>query len=563
MKHSDLNSSPRSSAWANVMVWLVPLLLIIPNICLDVTEISYNWLDRIINVALPAGIYLMLFAATRRVGLTTLLFIPMMVICAFQIVLLFLYGESIIAIDMFLNVVTTNTHEATELLRNLTGAIITVCALYLPLIIIAIVLCSKHALSSEDSCRSAVIVGAVLAVVGIGAWFCNTGYRASRLLFPVNVISNMIEATHRTALTENYFDASADYSFNAAPATADSATVVVMVIGETSRADNWELLGYDRDTNPLLSHRAGIVPFARAMSESNTTHKSVPLMMSHLDANHFGDSIYCSKGILEAFREGGYCTAWLSNQQRNGALIDFYGEQANDVRFINDDGHSHYDMDLCPHLKEIIDAHPGENVFVVLHTYGCHFNYRERYPDSFNHFRPDDSSSASRGNRQGLVNAYDNAIGYTDAMLDSIVSILNRSDRPTTMLYMADHGEDIFDDNRERFLHASPTPTYWQLHVPLVFWCNESYRSCHSAACANITANAKKNVSTSRSAFHTLIALGGINTPVYDNHADLSSRAYTEPTRIFLNDYNEAVHYSASGMRMPDFKELAAHSIDY
>ena len=283
------------------------------------------------------------------------------------------------------------------------------------------------------------------------------------------------------------------------------------------------------------------------MSESNTTHKSVPLLMSHLESCTFADSIYYSKGIIDAFREAGFTTAWLSNQQRNGALIDFFGEQADTVKFITDDGALHYDTDLCPLLGEFIAKNPGKPLLIVLHTYGSHFNYHERYPAEFNRFSPDNSAEAKASNRQGLINAYDNAILYTDTFIDSVIEILSSSNRPSAMIYLADHGEDIFDDERERFLHASPTPTYWQLHVPMLAWVSESYKSENPDALTCMTTNADSDVSSSRSAFHTMVSLAGITTPYYDASADLSSLAYTAPTRVFrmtttkLHPFRQAV----------------------
>ena len=155
--------------------------------------------------------------------------------------------------------------------------------------------------------------------------------------------------------------------------------VFVLVIGETSRADNWQLNGYRRPTNPRLSRRTGIINCPKALSESNTTHKSVPLMMSHLDAYTFGDSIYSTRGIIDAFAEAGFRTAWISNQQRNGQLIDFFGEKADEVTFIGDDGEHHFDMELCPLLRKTLRKHSHDKLFVVLHTYGSHYNYNERY----------------------------------------------------------------------------------------------------------------------------------------------------------------------------------------
>lgn len=570
MKHSD-TAQPRTprrrpSPWAAALMWGLPLLLIIPNAVLDCTEVAYTMLDRIVNLALPAGVYLLLLAAFRRQGITALCLVPVMVLCAFQIVLLFLYGESIIAIDMFLNVATTNPGEAGELLANLVGAILVVCALYLPPIALAVVLTVKGAGASKASRLAAAVAGLALTAVGVACIVAvglrGEAYRADRRLFPVNVISNLCEAVHRTERTEAFFRASAAFEHHAVDTRPDSAAeVYVLVIGETSRAGNWQLNGYDRPTNPRLSRREGLVSCPRVLSESNTTHKSVPLMMSHLDADRFADSIYCSKSVIEAFNEAGYATAWLSNQQRNGALIDFYGDEASEVCFLKDRGKQHFDSELCPLLADFLRRNAGRKVFAVLHTYGSHFNYRDRYPADGERFRPCGSMEAEADNRPSLINAYDNTILYTDAVLDSIIAAVEADGRRAAVLYVADHGEDIFDDSRGRFLHASPTPTYWQLHVPMVMWMSEGYRCAYPDRYAALRANAARNVSSSRSVFHTLLSAAGVAAPCLRPDAALTSASYTEPRRVFLNDYDEAVPLASSGLRSPDIAALAARRI--
>lgn len=550
-----------------IFMWVLPLLLVVPNVILDFTEQYYTPASRIANVALPLGIYLLLMAWSRKVGRTALLLIPVMVLCAFQIVLIYLYGESIIAIDMFLNVVTTNYHEATELLRNLGLAIAVVCVLYLPPIVLGIVLCVKKKYAAAASRRRAGFTGIVVTCVGlvafVVAFVLPGGYKPHRELFPVNVSYNMGMAAYRTVLAKEYKTSSASFSFGSGARPDSVPPVIVLVIGETSRADNWQLNGYIRPTNPRLSKRNNLISYSKALSESNTTHKSVPLLMSHLPADHFGDSIYNVKGVISAFGEAGYRTAWISNQQHNGSLIDFFGEEADSVEFLTEDGHSHYDMETCGALRRFLDGNPGLPVFAVLHTYGSHFNYTERYPAEYSCFKPDHDMQANLGNRPGLINAYDNTILYIDAVLDSVASVLELSGRPAAMLYLTDHGEDIFDDDRERFLHASPTPTYWQLHVPVILWMSEEYAARHPGRLAAARAHAQANVSSSRSAFHTLMSLADITTPVYDPTAALTEPAYREPVRLYVNDYNEGVPLSRAGLRAPDFARLDSASISY
>ena len=548
------------------LMWVLPVLLIIPNVALDITEQYYSVAARIANVALPAGIYLLLMAWSRKAGRTALLLIPVMVLCAFQIVLLYLYGESIIAIDMFLNVVTTNAHEAGELLRNLGEAIAVVCLLYLPPIVVGIVLCACKRYTDHGERKAAAMAGGAMGGVGlvafIAAFFMPGGYKAERELFPVNVCYNMGMAAYRTEQSVKYYESSAAFHFGTTAVADSMPPVVVLVVGETSRADNWQLNGYERETNPRLSRREGLVSFGKALSESNTTHKSVPLMLSHLGAGMFGDSIYSVKSVISAFGEGGYRTAWLSNQQHNGSLIDFFGNEADVVDFLVDDGHDHHDMELVGALSEFVRDNADRPLFAVLHTYGSHFNYKERYPEDFDFFEPVSDMQADKSNRSQLINAYDNSIVYVDAVLDSIAGVLEFSGRPAAMLYLADHGEDIFDDGRNRFLHASPTPTYWQLHVPMVLWMSPEYISEHPDRYAAARSNADRDVSSSHSAFHTLMSLGDVSAGVYESSSALTDYGYEAPLRMYVNDYNEGVALSRAGLRTPDFECLAKRGID-
>ena len=81
--------------------------------------------------------------------------------------------------------------------------------------------------------------------------------------------------------------------------------------------------------------------------------------------------------------------------------------------------------------------------FIVLHTYGSHFNYRERYPSEDAFFLPDYPVEAEVKYRDNLVNAYDNTIRYTDGFLARLIHMLEEQQVDAAMLYTSDHGEDI------------------------------------------------------------------------------------------------------------------------
>ncbi len=99
--------------------------------------------------------------------------------------------------------------------------------------------------------------------------------------------------------------------------------------------------------------------------------------------------------------------------------------------------------------KQLNDGH--RKLFIVLHMYGSHFNYKERYPSDMAVFRPDSLTDAKYENREYLLNAYDNTIRYTDCFLASLIEMLQRTNASSAMLYTSDHGEDIFDDDRKLF----------------------------------------------------------------------------------------------------------------
>lgn len=541
----------------------LPIVLIVPNIGLVITE-SDSLGSKITNILLPLGIYYVLASLSIRIGRTILFMLLFMVLGAFQVVLLYLYGESIIAVDMFLNLVTTNVSEATELLSNLKMAIFTVCIIFLPCIMAGIYLAVKRRYAPVHillRCRRA---GASLVVLGvlslIGTWLMDDNYRPRRQIFPYNVCENMVTAVRRTHESLNYYTTSNTFSYHpASTRSKDMREVYVLVIGETSRADNWQIMGYGRPTNPRLSRRTDIYTFDRVLSEINTTHKSVPMLLSYLTPETFGDSVAHTRSVLAAFNDLGYHTAFLSNQRRNHSYIEYYGAEARTVHYISDDGGPQLDGNLFTPMQRILETSPSNKVFVVLHTYGSHFEYNKRYPREDAVFLDDRASGASVQNRPDLVNAYDNTIVYTDKLLDDVITALDSLNVPAVMVYTSDHGEDIFDDARGRFLHASPTPTYYQLHVPMLLWTSNEYSALFPDKIKAMKCNAHRYVSSTRSLFHTLLDMAGIDSPQYDPSLSVMSGVYRSPQARYLNDYNESIMMNCSGLRAPDFEQMHRH----
>ena len=553
--------------------------LLLPNIALCFTERLSFWAG-CVNVLLPLALYMWFFSIAKCPGKMVWWAFVFIFFAAFQLVLLYLFGTGVIAVDMFLNLVTTNAGEAMELLDNLAPAVVGVFVIYLPLLVLGIIhIRKKHQISAafQHHVRKWVMeVGAIGLLCLLACYVVMDDYRMRNQLYPVNVCYNLYLAFERNAASENYREASKDFKFDArSEHDAETPEVYVMVVGETARAHNFSLYGYPRDTNPLLSKTPDIIAFPDAMTQSNTTHKSVPMLLSAASAEDF-ERLFHEKGILAAFKEAGFHTVFISNQQPNHSFIDFLGEQADEHYFLKTEDASqgsHYDEDLLQKLDEILpeaDASSSSHyryhkLFVVLHTYGSHFNYQERYPRSFAYFKPDSRSEAKPENRQDLLNAYDNTIRYTDYILHGIVERLQKWEKlqakalvktqaktqaktdgatcqPTSaMLYTSDHGENIFDDDRRLFLHAAPKASDYELHVPFIIWTSEGFGKQYPGAWKALEENRTKQVQTSLSAFHTMLGIGGIRTPYRLDEYSVASGKYHPARLLYLDDHDEAI----------------------
>lgn len=539
------------------------LSLVLPNILLAFTE-NFTFLERCANILLPLGIYVLIVSISRKLGRTIWILLPLILMGAMQIVLLKLYGRSVIAVDMLLNLTSTNPGEAGELLGNLWPIVIFVCVLYLPSLIMGIwMMVHKVELPRQFTFKGRV---ASYWIIGSGAvcvllcFVTDHSYAMRKDLYPVNVAYNVGLATKHTEKLKKRDKLSQNFHFNSFDSHPDSLKeIYVLVVGETSRADHWQINGYGRETNPKLSKRTDIYSFPKAMSESNTTHKSVPLLLSHLDSSTYGDSIYVVKSIISLFKEAGFRTAFISNQQRNGSFIDFFGEEADTTIFLKDladTGTSGCDMDLIDEFDKIVSS-AARKQLIVLHSYGSHFSYRDRYTDEYRHFIPDNYTEASPGEKEKLLNAYDNTVRVTDDLLNTLIErIESFNPDMAAMVYTSDHGEDLYDDERNLFLHASPCPSFYQLRVPFVVWLSDGYIGIKPKAAMALNDNIDKRISSSRSFFDTMTCLAGVHTSKSCCRDNLASLRYSEPKRRYLDDHNKSVKLQESGFQTQDLVQL-------
>lgn len=538
---------------------LFTVALWLPNIAFTFTEpLPLSW--RLAQLLFGIGGITALMTIGKNPGKQYLRLYILTFYAAFNLVLLYLYGNSPIAVDMFLNVIATNSNEVGELLGNLIAIMVPVCGLYLWLTYYSIQCWRKHCEVSH-AWRKRVRRLFALPLFVIGAAWCAmlqmlTPFRIHKDVYPVNVTTNLVLAIHRFFQISNYESNAASFSFNATATHLDSVPeTYVLIIGETVRRMNMGLYGYERNTTPRLSNRKDLIVYRKPLTQSNTTHKSVPLILTAAEAVD-PVPMFHDKSIISAFKEAGFKTWYISNQADNGALIDHYSREADIRRYVRDEKESAPDdADLLKVLNEEVAKGDKKRLF-VLHMYGGHFKYCDRVPEEYAHFKPCNDVQLKKENHDELINAFDNTILYTDMIVDSIMNIVDCKD-PAMCIFTSDHGEDIFDDERGNFLHASPVVSYYQIAVPFIVWTNQGFRSTYPEKVKNFIKHIDMNLAPGRVIFHTLLDAAGIECAKFKADHALGNKAYTAPEHHYLTDHNTAARIEEMHLSKSDLDALA------
>jgi glucan phosphoethanolaminetransferase (alkaline phosphatase superfamily) len=314
---------------------------------------------------------------------------------------------------------------------------------------------------------------------------------------------------------------SRSFKFGAHQATPDETPeIVVMVIGESSRYDRWSLNGYERDTNPLLKKEANLVTLPDVITSVSATRLSVPVMISRKPATQSLKDGFNEKSFLTAYKEAGFKTFWLSNQISFGQFdtpVSVFAKEADVVEFLNLGGftdNSNFDNILFDPLKNAI-ADPAQKKLIVLHSLGSHWNYSHRYPKQFDKWQPslfgvDKPVYTNLKIKPQLNNSYDSSILYTDWFLSHVIGTLKESGQLTSMVYVADHGQTLYDKTCNLAFHGHNTQ--FEFHVPALVWFSDQYRARYPDKVTQLQRHRKARLAT-ENMFHTLLDIGNIRYP--------------------------------------------------
>jgi glucan phosphoethanolaminetransferase (alkaline phosphatase superfamily) len=294
--------------------------------------------------------------------------------------------------------------------------------------------------------------------------------------------------------------------------------IVVMVIGESSRYDRWSLNGYKRETNPLLKKVSNLVSLSDVVTAVSATRLSVPVLVSRKPAMQSLQAGFSEKSFLTAFKEAGFRTWWISNQMSFGQFdtpVSVFANEADVTQFLNlgtYSDRSNYDDVLLTSLRAAM-ADSANKKLIVLHTLGSHWNYSHRHPKEFDQWHPslfgvEKPSYTNPSIKEQLNNSYDNSVLYTDWFLAKVVEALKASRQITTMMYVSDHGQTLYDGKCKIAFHGHNTQ--YEFHVPALVWYSDLYRAIHPAKVNQLLRNKRAKLAT-ENVFHTLLDMADIH----------------------------------------------------
>ena len=292
--------------------------------------------------------------------------------------------------------------------------------------------------------------------------------------------------------------------------TDNEKAVVVLVIGESARKANFQLYGYKRQNNPLLSKQEGLKVYEATSCATYTTAGTKAI----LEPQDSGDLYELLPNY--AFRTG-VDVAWrTSNWGEPPIHIDEYITD-DELAKQYPDARKGYDEILSQGLRERIESSKKNKVLIVLHTSTSHGpNYTKKYPKEFEAFKPV-AKNVEEGQKDvsKLINAYDNTILYTDFLLDGLINTLRAmTDWHSAMVFISDHGESLGEN--KMFMHGLPmnlAPKV-QYEIPFLVWTSEGFRDYKAK-------DELPAVLEQHYIFHSVLNLLSIDSPAYDKEFDI------------------------------------------
>lgn len=429
--------------------------------------------------------------------------------------------------DMLANAVATDPREVRDLLTPRLGLYLLLLGV-LPVVVLLRLEIRARALAVAVRARAALALSALLvalALIVASSGFYASFFREHKALRHYTNPTGPLYSVYKFGRRGARHNAAAPQPIAEdvrLPERDVDRELVIMVVGETARADRFSLNGYARDTNPRLA-REDVTSFTQVTACGTSTVTSVPCMFAIYDRDHFsGERATGTENLLDVLTRAGVNVLWRDNNSDSKGVAlrvpmeDYRSPEVNTLcnPECRDEG-------MLVGLQDYIDRHPTGDILIVLHQMGSHGPaYYKRYPGEFRAFTPTcETNQLDSCTQEEISNTYDNTILYTDHFLSRVLALLRANDDgfETAMLYVSDHGESLGESGV--YLHGLPyvfAPDA-QIRVPLVAWFGRNYDDLDRAALRQL----RDRPLSHDNIFHTMLGLFEAGTGVYDPKLDL------------------------------------------
>lgn len=325
---------------------------------------------------------------------------------------------------------------------------------------------------------------------------------------------------------------------NLKDAAVGQPSTLVLVIGESTNRQRMSLYGYPRATTPELDKlRDQLAVFDNVITPRPYTIEALQQVLTFADEEN-PDLYLKTPSIVSMMKQAGYKTYWITNQQtmtKRNTMLTTFSEQADEQVYLNNNRNQNarqYDGDvLAPFSKALAD--PAERKFIVVHLLGTHMSYQYRYPPSFDKFTDREGVPASISDDQlPTYNSYDNAVLYNDFVVSSLIKDYAKTDPNGFLLYLSDHGEDVFDSAGHSTLGRNEgKPTAPMYTIPFMAYASPKWRESHSW---NFAGDLQRPYSSSQ-LIHTWADLAGLSSTELDRSKSLVSDSF-KPRPLLIGD---------------------------
>lgn len=290
--------------------------------------------------------------------------------------------------------------------------------------------------------------------------------------------------------------------------TTSSREIYVFGVGESLRYDHTSFAGYERNTTPELAANPNVVAYDNYFSTATLTLYSVPMMITRANVENFNLN-FTEKSIVYPYHECGFktfvisCKKFLSQQPYLSRGCDELISVSKDAEI--------------PHVVDSLSAIYPKTFFIV-QLFQCH-SYYSNFTPEYDRFHPNLISDPGVEDKNLYLNAYDNAVLYTDHVMSELLKTIDKPNTRSSFIFASDHGEVLDIHGHRRGNNMTPPPA--EYHVPMIFWSNEAWAESHPEA-AQMVRDHRQQPVNGDILFYSALDMAGITLPEIYAHPELS-----------------------------------------